>query len=421
MTNPVMIERPFHYIDGELCAGRLPLRQIAEKTGTPCYVYVRSAIEQNYRFLREVFQKVNSRIFFAVKANSNLSVLKILKEQGCGFDVVSGGELFRLQHIGADPKGVIFSGVGKTCEEIRNALRLGIFCLNVESLQEMEQLVRILASENRPVSISLRLNPDREVESHPYISTGMKHHKFGIDAASLKQVLALIAVHPRLQLVGLSFHLGSQILNVDPFLEVFDRTLHTADELTKQGFPIRHIDIGGGFGIRYRDEPLPDLRRAARELAERQGPYQIFLEPGRCITGNTGVLLNRVLLSKENQGKRFIVVDGAMNDLLRPALYQAYHEIQPLKQRNSKGTADVVGPVCESGDFFARDRLLPELGEGDYLAVMDTGAYGFVASSNYNSRRRCAEVLVEGESWRIIRRRESYLELVQPELDGLHD
>ncbi len=405
----------FFYRDSQLHCDAVPLRQVAEKVGTPCYVYSAAAIRANYRRFASTFEAVAPTICYAVKANSNLSVLRLLKEEGCGFDVVSAGEIHRLRQIGGDFSKTLFSGVGKTRAELELAMELGLL-VNVESVQELETLSLMAARRRNRTRVSLRVNPDVQVDTHPYISTGLRQHKFGIDIAFVDRIIATIKKNPALELIAVGCHIGSQILDVEPFLAAFVKIRDLAEEFRSQGLPVTHLDLGGGVGIPYRGEPKPDLRRYADFLAEHRGDYSLVFEPGRYIVGDAGALLSQVVYRKVNNQKEFVVVDGAMNDLMRPSLYQAHHEILPLRQAAPAVRADLVGPVCETGDFFARDREVPDLRTGDYIALMNAGAYGFALSSNYNSRPRSAEVLVEGTRFEVIRRRESLEDLVRGEV-----
>lgn len=409
------LARTFQYQGGELHCEEVPLSRIGREVGTPCYVYSRAAVLHNFRLFQEIFREVQAHTFFAVKANSNLAILRLLAAEGSGFDIVSEGEFYRLQRIGVPPEKVIFSGVGKTASELKLALQHSIFCINLESLEELEQLCALSRNLNRQPRVALRLNPDVSAETHPYISTGLRQHKFGIDLEQAGRAQEILLQNPQVQLTGLGFHIGSQILDVRPFMDAFVKFQEVVRDFSSRGFVLRHLDLGGGFGIPYRGEKPPDLPAYARFLARHRGEQELVFEPGRFIVGNAGILLNQVLYRKVNEGKHFVVVDGAMNDLLRPSLYQAYHEIQAVREAPPSVTADVVGPVCETGDFFARDRLIPSFDRGDYLAVMNAGAYGFVLSSNYNSRPRAAEVLVSGKEYRIIRLRESLEDLIRGE------
>jgi diaminopimelate decarboxylase len=406
----------FHYQNGRLHCENVALTTIAEQVGTPCYVYSKNAIRENFHAFRTAFEHIDPLICYAVKANSNLSILRLLKEEGSGFDVVSGGELYRLTQIGADPQTVIFSGVGKTVAELKSALEMPVLSLNVESVQEVETLMSLALERGVCPDISLRINPDVESSTHPYISTGLRDHKFGIDLDQIEHITTLLKKSQAVRLTGLGFHIGSQILDVQPFMDAFTVLLKVAGELETEGFEISHLDLGGGIGIPYQDEEEPDLGAYADFLAKHQGDRKLLFEPGRYIVGNTGVLLCTVLYRKTRTEKTFLIVDGAMNDLIRPSLYQAYHEIRPLQQKEGNPmVVDVVGPVCETGDFFARDRRLPPLDSGDLLALMNAGAYGFVAASNYNSRPRAPEVWVDRDRFRIIRERETLEDCIRGE------
>lgn len=405
--------RPFEYRDGILHCEDVPLTAVGTAVQTPCYVYSGTAVRKNYQTLKSHFGPLEATVCYAVKANSNLSLLGLLRDEGSSFDIVSGGELYRLRKLGVPPDRILFSGVGKTRAELETAVSLGLFAIVVESVEELELLADV--ARNRQTDISLRVNPEVDAKTHPYISTGLRQQKFGIDLDQLPSALELLRRCPQLRLVGIGAHIGSQILEVDPYVEAFLRVREVALALRPEHSALRYLDLGGGFGIPYRDEPPFDLEGLAARLAEARGDFRLILEPGRYIVGPAGILLTRIVRHKTNHGKHFIVVDGAMNDLLRPALYGAYHEILPVRQAAPELTADVVGPVCESADFLGRDRALPRLEPDDLLAVMDAGAYGFVASSNYNSRPRAAEVLVEGSGFRTVRRRESYEALLAGE------
>ncbi len=408
--------RPFEYRQGILHCEDVSLVAVASQVQTPCYVYSGTAVRRNYRALEERFRPLEATVCYAVKANSNLSLLRLLKDEGSCFDIVSGGELYRLRRLGVEPRRILFSGVGKTRDELETAVSLGIFAVVVESVEELELLADIAAAQ--PVDVSLRLNPEVDAKTHPYISTGLRQQKFGIDMDQLPDSLAVFRRSPGLRLVGIGAHIGSQILEVAPYVEAFLRVREAALSLRRETPSLRYLDLGGGFGIPYRGEAPFDLGELSSRLAEVRGDFRLILEPGRFIVGPAGVLLTRVIRHKTNHGKHFVVVDGAMNDLLRPALYGAYHEILPVRRAEPSLSADVVGPVCESADFLGRDRLLPKPEPGDLLAVMDAGAYGFVASSNYNSRPRAAEVLVEGTEFRTVRRRETWEELVATEAES---
>ena len=412
------LTQSFRYRNGQLFCEETPLQAVAEQHGTPCYVYSKKAIRGNFHYFSETFKSIDPLICYSVKANSNLTILRLLQQAGSGFDVVSAGELHRLKKIGADPERTIFSGVGKTLEELRMALEMSLLGINIESIQELEVLIGLAAQQNSSPRVSLRINPEVDAQTHPYVATGFRQHKFGLDLNSLSKIVELLKRSTEVRPVGVGFHIGSQILDVQPFLEAFVRVKEAATSLRDQGFEITHLNLGGGIGIPYQMEPEADLRTYAEFLNVHREDYRILFEPGRFMVGNAGVLLNRILYQKVNHDKRFTVVDGAMNDLIRPALYGAYHAILPLVekvQENELAVTDVVGPVCETGDFFARDRLVPKMKTGEYLAVMNAGAYGFVAASNYNSRPRPCEVLIDGDICRVIRARESLDDLFRGE------
>ncbi len=413
--HPMTLTKAFQYRDDQLFCEDVPLVRIAQEFGTPCYVYSKNAIRGNLRSFRQAFQAIDPLICYAVKANSNLSILRLLMEEGSGFDVISSGELYRLKKIGAEPDRIIFSGVGKTTSELETALEMSLFSINVESLQELEQLAVLAEDRNLCADISLRINPEVDTETHPYVATGFRQHKFGIDLDHLDRIVHLLKSSDHLRLIGVGFHIGSQILDIEPFMKAFLKLKVVAADLRTHNFQIGHLDLGGGIGIPYQNEERPDLQKYGQFLEQERQDYHIVFEPGRFIVGDTGVLLNQVLYHKVNHDKNFVVVDGAMNDLVRPSLYNAYHEVLSLQRKEEWEEADVVGPVCETGDFFARDRQIPKLSNGEYLALMNAGAYGFVASSNYNSRPRVAEIMVEEDQFQIVRQRESLEDLVRGE------
>lgn len=413
----MLLNQAFHCHQGELHCEGVSLSRIAQQFGTPCYVYSKDAILKNYRAFRTSFEALDPLICYAVKANANMAILALLHNEGSGFDVVSGGELYALRKIGADPEKIIFSGVGKTLEELETALEMPLLSLNIESIEELKTFIDLAKTRNVRPRISLRMNPDVESPTHPYVSTGLQQHKFGISMDRIEEIIELLKQSRHVQLVGLGFHIGSQILEMQPFLDAFLELKEAAARFETASLPVRHLDLGGGIGIPYKDEKEPDLKSYAEFLNEHQGEYRIVFEPGRFIVGNTGVLVNKVLYHKVGRKKQFLIVDGAMNDLMRPSLYQAYHEIQPVQQKKEPEVQmDVVGPVCETGDFFAQNRSLPPLKSGDYLAVMNVGAYGFALASNYNSRLRAPEILVDGEDCRLVRQRETYEDLVRNEI-----
>ena len=416
----------FHYQGSQLHAEQVPLQAIAERFGTPCYVYSRATLCRHWQAFDDALGTRPHLICFAVKANSNLAVLNLLARLGAGFDIVSLGELERVLAAGGDPAKVIFSGVGKRADEIQRALEVGIRCFNVESESELARINAIAVERGVAAPVSLRVNPDVDAQSHPYISTGLKENKFGIDIEAAEAVYRHAAEQPGLRVVGIDCHIGSQLTSLGPFIDALERVLLLADRLAAQGIVIEHLDLGGGLGIRYTDEdpPLPAAYAAA--LSEQLGArtFEVILEPGRAIAGNAGVLLTRVEYLKPTPTHRFAIVDAAMNDLLRPALYGAEQEIVPVRRPaaehqdqnpNALSTPpyalyEIVGPVCETGDFLGRARRLA-LAEGDLLAIRGSGAYGFSMSSNYNSRPRAAEVMVDGDQAHLVRRRETLSEL----------
>ena len=410
---------PYFYRDHELSVENVTLADIARMEGTPCYVYSSAAILEQYLAYDRAFGSAAHQVCFAVKANSNLSILRLLAEAGAGFDIVSGGELFRVLKAGGDPSKVVFSGVGKSREEVEYAISKGIHSFNCESEAELALIDSIAARHGVVVRVALRVNPNVDAKTHPYISTGLLDHKFGINIDVVKDVYDRAASMGHLRLHGVSCHIGSQLLDTNPLFEALDGVLALVDELRAAGHPITELDMGGGLGVAYKDEQQPpDTEAYIRMICEKTAGHNVKLmvEPGRSITANAGVLLTRVMYRKTTATKEFVIVDAAMNDLIRPSLYQAHHEIVPLRQRTlGTITADVVGPVCESGDYFARNRELANVFPGDYLALMSAGAYGFVQASNYNSRPRAAEVMVEGDQWRVVRRRETMEDLVRGE------
>lgn len=403
----------FNYRDGELFAEGVALSAIAERFGTPTYVYSRAHIEAQYRSYADALQGMSHLVCFAVKANSNLGVLNVLARLGAGFDIVSGGELERVLAAGGRADRVVFSGVGKTREDMRRALEVGVHCFNVESTEELERLQVVAAEMDLRAPVSLRVNPDVDAGTHPYISTGLKENKFGIAIADAEEVYIRAAQLPNLEVVGVDCHIGSQLTSLDPFLDALDRLLALVDRLGECGILLRHLDLGGGLGVRYRDEQPPAAGDYIKAVRERLGDRDLALvfEPGRHIVANAGVLLTRVEYLKHTEHKDFAIVDAAMNDLIRPALYQAWMDISAVQPRQGEPRSyDVVGPICETGDFLAKDRSL-NLAEGDLLAVRSAGAYGFVMSSNYNTRGRSAEVLVDADQAFEVRRRETVAEL----------
>lgn len=407
----------FNYRDGCLYGEDVALEAIAKRYGTPCYVYSRATIERHWQAFDQAFAGRDHRVCYAVKANSNLAVLNVLARLGSGFDIVSGGELERVLRAGGDPGKVVFSGVGKRGDEMRRALEAGIQCFNVESAGELERLNLIAQECGTCAPVSLRVNPDVDARTHPYISTGLKENKFGIDIAEAVDLYMRAAAMAHIDIVGVDCHIGSQLTEVAPFVDAMGRVLELVDQLAARGITLKHMDIGGGLGITYRNETPPDPAHYAQALLERFGQrtLTLFIEPGRAIVGNAGVLLTRVEYLKHAPHKNFAIVDAGMNDLVRPALYNAWQDIVPLRPRSAQGAVyDVVGPVCETGDFLGKDREL-SIAPGDLLAVRSAGAYGFAMSSNYNSRPRPAEVMVDGDQMFLVRARETMDQLIAGE------
>jgi diaminopimelate decarboxylase len=401
----------------------VPVKRIAKEVGTPAYVYSLATLQRHFRVFDQAFSKVPHIVCFSVKANSNIALLRAFAKEGSGFDIVSSGELFRARKAGGDPKKIVFSGVGKRKEEIEYALDCGILMFNVESEHEMVALNEIAGGVGKKAPISLRINPDVDPQTHPYISTGMKKAKFGVDIArsveSYKKAVSL----PHLEVVGVDCHIGSQLTSVSPFVDALARVREYLERvlvgsLQKEGAQIRYLDLGGGLGISYKDEMPPHPKEYANAIIQGLEGLNVtlILEPGRVIVGNAGILVTEVQYLKETDEKKFVIVDGGMNDLIRPALYGSYQAIQSVTQRSSeKIVADVVGPICESGDFFAKDREISRPQRGDLLAVMSAGAYGFTMASNYNSHPKPPEVLVDGDRYYVIRARESLDDLIRGE------
>jgi diaminopimelate decarboxylase len=413
----------FEYRNGEMFAEGVSLKRIAREVGTPAYVYSLATLKRHFKVFDEAFTKVRHIVCFSVKANSNLALLRAFAREGSGFDIVSGGELFRALKVGADPKKIVFSGVGKKKEEIEYALNTGILMFNVESEQELLALNDIASGIGKRAPISLRVNPDVDPQTHPYISTGMKKAKFGVDIKKSLETYRTAISLKNVEVVGVDCHIGSQLTSITPFVdalakvrEYLDRVL--AGEMKREGAQIRYLDLGGGLGIHYHDEtpPLPDEYATAIIQGLEGLDVTLILEPGRVIVGNAGILLTEVQYIKETDTKKFVIVDSGMNDLIRPALYGSYQAIQPVvDNQGQKIVADVVGPICESGDFFAKDREIPRPQRGDLLAVMSAGAYGFTMASNYNSHPKPPEVLVDGEKYYVVRKRESFEDLIRGE------
>ncbi|MDX2478531.1 MAG: diaminopimelate decarboxylase [Gammaproteobacteria bacterium] len=412
----------FSYQHGQLYAEKIPLADIANEVGTPAYVYSRATLSRHYQAFENALDGIPHLVCYAVKANSNLAVLNVLAKLGAGFDIVSGGELERVVRAGGDPARVVFSGVGKTSAEIRSGLRAGIKCFNVESAEELKRIAGIAGQLGLRAPVSLRVNPDVDPKTHPYISTGLKENKFGIPVDEAYELYAIAhSEYPMLDLVGIDCHIGSQLTDMAPVLEALDRVLDIVKKLEAARVQLKHIDIGGGLGISYQDEtpPMPaEYVRALRQRLEQRemSGLTLIMEPGRAIAGNAGVLLTRVEYLKKTPGHHFAVVDAAMNDLMRPALYDAWQEVVPVVQGKGGDSKvwDIVGPVCETGDTLARQREL-SLQEGDLLAIRSSGAYGFSMSSNYNSRPRPPEVMVDEDTFHVIRRRENMDDLMAME------
>lgn len=403
----------FFLSNGQLLAESVPLADIAARFGTPCYVYSRAALESALDEFQQELTGTNSLVCYALKANSSLAVLNVFARRGAGFDIVSIGELQRALAAGADPKKTVFSGVGKSAAEMADALNIGILCFNVESAPELDRLNEVAAGLNKKAPISLRVNPDVDAKTHPYISTGLKENKFGVAYEDAPAVYQHAARLPNLEIVGIDCHIGSQLLDPAPFAEALDKLLLLIDQLAAKGIDLHHIDLGGGLGIRYKDEVAPTVKDYLQPMlhALKDRRLKILLEPGRRLVGNAGVLLTQVEYLKPGAAKNFAIVNAAMNDLARPALYDAWHDIVPVSPRNGAPCNwDIVGPICESGDFLGRNRSLA-LEPGDLLAVMSAGAYGMVMSSNYNTRPRAAEVMVDGANAHLIRQRETVEEL----------
>jgi diaminopimelate decarboxylase len=409
----------FSYCQSSLYCEEVALADIAHHAGTPCYVYSSQTFLDNFRAYDEALGSLPHRICYAVKANGSLGILALLAKAGAGFDIVSGGELYRVLKAGGDPARVVFSGVGKRADEVDFALEKGIHSFNCESEPELALINALAARRGVRASFSLRVNPDVNAETHPYISTGLREHKFGIDIRAAEEIYDRAREFANLEAAGVSCHIGSQLLDVTPIFEALDKVLALIARLRAAGHTIRHVDLGGGLGVAYQPSDSPPAIRAFGECVRQRLQGQdltVMLEPGRSIIAPAGVLLTRVLYRKRNVDKEFVVVDAAMNDLIRPSLYRSYHEILPLRKTDRPDVlADLVGPVCETGDFLARDRLLANVAPGDFLAIATAGAYGFVQASNYNARRRPAEALVEGDKWRVIRTRESYEDLIRGE------
>ena len=399
---------PFSYRDGELFAEELPVAQLAERFGTPLYLYSRDALETHYHAFDDAFGEHPHRVCYAVKANSNLAVLQVLAQAGAGFDIVSGGELERVLRAGGEPRNIFFSGVGKTAGEMADALKVGIHCFNVESAAELELLNLVAGELDRVAPIAIRVNPDVDAQTHPYISTGLKENKFGVDIQKAPALYQRAAELPHIKVLGIDCHIGSQLTRLAPFEDALERVLKLLGDLQALGIEIHHLDLGGGLGVTYQDEAPPARSDYVQALLKHiPGDLPVHIEPGRSIAANAGLFITQVLFLKPTEHRNFAVVDGAMNDLIRPSLYSAWQEIVPVTPHDADCRDwDIVGPVCETGDFLGKDRALA-LEAGDYLAVRSAGAYGFVMASNYNSRNRPAEVMVDGDQAFLVRARET--------------
>jgi diaminopimelate decarboxylase len=409
----------FNYKGNELYAEEVPVRTLAEKYGTPLYIYSHKTLVRHFNAYDQAYRNFPHVVCYALKANSNGAVLRLLAKKGCGADIVSGGELFRALKAGIPAEKVVYSGVGKTEEEIRSALKAKILMFNVESEDELREIDRIAEKMRTKAPIALRINPDIDASTHPYISTGMREHKFGISIDEALENYRLASGLKNVRVIGVQKHIGSQITKISPFVDALKRILILLDRLNREKFDIRYLDIGGGLGITYEDEKPPVPADIAKKLLPLINGRDITLimEPGRSIVGNAGILVTKVLYLKKGEGKEFVIVDAGMNDLMRPSLYDAYHKINPVS-RKKRGMilSDIVGPICESGDFIAKGREIAKVNRGEYLAVMSAGAYGMSMSSNYNSRPFIAEVLVNGTTHSLIRKRGSYEDLVRNEV-----
>jgi diaminopimelate decarboxylase len=410
----------FQFKNGELYCEDVKVTDVVQSVGTPLYLYSHHTLVDHFTKIKKAFAKINPLICFAMKANDNLAVLKTLADQGAGFDIVSLGELKKALMVNADPKKIVFASVGKTAEEISEAVKIGILFFNVESLPELDEINRVAKAMNKKPQVALRINPDVEAATHAKITTGTLKNKFGIDLTTAKDIMKNRARYPHLDFCGLHVHIGSQILTREPFVKALKKVLGFIETLKAAGIHLKYLDIGGGLAAVYKDEKP----QTAQEFADAILPYlektglKIIMEPGRFITANAGIFVTKVLYLKDNGIKKFLIVDGGMNDLIRPALYDAYHEIVPVKRPKTKtktAKVDVVGPICESGDYFAKERELPQMNQGDLLAIMTAGAYGYVMASNYNVRGRPPEVIVKGNQFEVTKKRETFEDLVRGE------
>lgn len=412
----------FQYKNGQLHAEDIAVADLVEEYGTPLYIYSATTLKRHFKAFDSAFEGIDHLTCYSVKANSNMSLLKILAQEGAGTDIVSGGELFRALRAGVDPKKIVYSGVGKKTVEIQEALFAGILMFNVESTQELERINAVAGDLGKVARVSLRINPDVDPKTHPYVSTGLKENKFGLSRTDALATYALAKSLPNVDPIGMDCHIGSQLTKLSPFLEALDKLKIFYGQLLEMGIKIKYLDLGGGLGITYNEEEPPHPEELGKALVDslKDLDVTLILEPGRVIAGNTGILVTEVQYTKTNEDKHFVIVDAAMNDLVRPSLYGSYHRISPVREGNGEEmTADIVGPICESGDFLAKNRTFPKVGPGDLLAAFSAGAYGFVMSSQYNSRPRAAEIMVEGSKHVLVRKREVYNDLVALEEEGL--
>ncbi len=409
----------FEYKNQELYCEGIPVRKIAEKVGTPFYLYSYHTLVRHFTVFDEAFKGIPHLVCYSAKANSNLALLRLFVKLGGGVDVVSGGELYRALKSGADPKKIVFSGVGKSEGEIEYALEIGILMFNVESFQEIQKINELAGRLGKKAPVAVRVNPDIDPKTHPYISTGLKQNKFGIDILQAEAAYRLVSQLPTLEGVGIDCHIGSQLVEVEPVIDALRKLKQLVERLRREGMDIQYLDLGGGLGITYEDEEPPHPVEYAQNILEEIRGFgcTLILEPGRVIVGNAGILVTRVLYTKENEEKKFVIIDAGMNDLVRPSYYGSYHQILPVTQKPGEEeiVADVVGPICESTDFLAKGRKIPRTHPGELMAVMSAGAYGFSMSTNYNSRPKVAEVLVRDEEMFVIRQRESYEDLIRGE------
>jgi diaminopimelate decarboxylase len=408
----------FEYKDGRLHCEGMAIESVAEKVGTPFYLYSYHTLVRHFTVFDQAFRGIPHLVCFSAKANSSLALLRLFTSLGGGIDIVSGGELYRALKAGADPRKIVFSGVGKREDEIEYALKTGILMFNVESSQELQSIDKVAGRVGKKAPVAIRVNPDIDPKTHPYISTGLKKNKFGIDILRAPMAYQMASQLPNLQVIGIDCHIGSQLVEIEPIVEALKKLKRLVQDLRKEGMVIQYLDLGGGLGITYADEEPPHpIEYASSILEEAKGfGCTLVLEPGRVIVGNAGVLVTRVLYLKENEEKKFMIVDAGMNDLVRPSYYGSFHQVLPVKQNHGEElVTDVVGPICESSDFIAKDRRMPKVEPGELIAVMSAGAYGFSMSTNYNSRPRVAEVIVRDDQMFVIRQRESYEDLIRGE------